>query len=97
MRFAIAAVCLASLAACATVAAEPPADGALVETCRIDDLAQFSGQPKSAELEARMREVSGAPEVRWVPKGGVVTMDFRGDRLTVQLDANNRVETARCG
>jgi hypothetical protein len=40
---------------------------------------------------------SGAREVRWVPLGGVVTMDFRADRVTVQLDGANRVQSANCG
>ena len=97
MRIAMATLSFASLAACAAAPAEPPVDGGLVQTCRNDNLAQFTGQPKSARLEARMRAASGARDVRWVPKDGVVTMDFRGDRLTVQLDANNLVETARCG
>ena len=97
MRIAITALFLAPLAACASPPAQPPMDGGLVETCRNDNLAQFSGQPASAELGARMLAVSGARTIRWVPKGGVVTMDFRGDRLTVQLDGANRVEAARCG
>ena len=97
MRLAFVVLPVASLAACAAVPAEPPMDGGLVQTCRNDALAQFAGQPASQELGARMLAVSGARTVRWVPKGGVVTMDFRGDRLTVQLDANNRVEVARCG
>lgn len=97
MRLAILALPAASLAACATAPAEPPMDGGLVQTCRNDALAQFAGQQASQELGARMLAASGARDIRWVPKGGVVTMDFRGDRLTVQLDANNRVEAARCG
>jgi hypothetical protein len=44
-----------------------------------------------------MMSASGARVLRWVPKGGIVTMDFSPNRLTVQLDDRNRVETARCG
>ena len=44
-----------------------------------------------------MLAATGARILRWVPKGGMVTMDFSPDRLTVQLDGANRVETARCG
>ena len=60
--------------------------------CRSEALAQFIGQPASQELGARMLAASGARIIRWVPKGGVVTMDFSPDRLTVQLDGANRVE-----
>ena len=44
-----------------------------------------------------MLRESGARALRWVPKGMMVTMDYRGDRLTVHLDAANRVERANCG
>ena len=87
------------LTACATspvnpvdnVVAEP------AETCRRDSLASFVGQPKSAKLGARMLAASGATKLRWVAKGMMVTMDYRGDRLTIYLDANNRIERANCG
>ncbi|MCY7398715.1 MAG: hypothetical protein LH466_07765 [Sphingomonas bacterium] len=44
-----------------------------------------------------MLAASGARTLRWVAKGMMVTMEYRGDRLTVHLDANNRVESATCG
>lgn len=97
MRIALAALLAPLAAACAAAPAEPPMDGGLVEPCRNDSLAQFTGQPATPQLGARMLAVSGARTIRWVPKGGVVTMDFRGDRLTVQLEGDNRVEVVRCG
>ena len=95
MRFAFLPLAL-SLVACSTVS-EPAAPGEPAMTCRGDDLAQFVGKAATADLGAEMLRVSGARTIRWVPKGGMVTMDFRGDRLTVQLDAANRVERANCG
>ena len=44
-----------------------------------------------------MLAASGAKTLRWVAKGMMVTMDYRGDRLTIHLDAANRVERANCG
>jgi hypothetical protein len=44
-----------------------------------------------------MLSASGARIIRWVPKGGVVTMDFSPERITVLLDGSNRVERASCG
>jgi hypothetical protein len=32
-----------------------------------------------------------------VPKGGVVTMEYSAERITVSLDGSNRVERASCG
>ena len=90
---------LLPLAACtvaqshATADSLPPPSAA----CRNDSLAQFAGQPASQELGARMLGASGARIIRWVPKGGVVTMDFSPHRLTVWLDGSNRVERANCG
>jgi hypothetical protein len=85
-----------ALTACTIAESEPV--GELPEgSCRNEPLAQFIGQPATTDLGARMMSASGARILRWVPKGGVVTMDFSPDRLTVQLDEANRVETARCG
>ncbi len=44
-----------------------------------------------------MLRASGARTLRWVPQGGMVTMDFSPQRLTIQLDAQSRVERANCG
>ena len=96
MRLPILALAALPLVAC-TIAESDPIDGLPQGNCRNEPLAQFVGQPASEELGARMMRASGARILRWVPKGGVITMDFSPDRLTVQLDGANRVETARCG
>ena len=84
------------LTACATTPADPvlaqPA-----EICRSDALSGFVGEAATQDLGARMLRASGARKLRWVAKGMMVTMDYRGDRLTVYLDAANRVERANCG
>jgi hypothetical protein len=65
-------------------------------TCNSANLQQFVGQAESADLESRMLQVSGAATVRWVPPGTAVTMEFRSDRLTAFLDAQNKVERLSC-
>lgn len=60
-------------------------------------LDSYVGQPATTELGARLMSASRAPKLRWVAKGTMVTMDYREDRLTVWLDANNRVERVNCG
>lgn len=91
-------VLLSLLPASACTVAESAPPGGLPEgPCRNEPLAQFVGQPATADLGARMMAASGAKVLRWVPKGGVITMDFSPARLTVQLDGANRVEAARCG
>ena len=89
------------LASSACTAAPPPAEiperGASGFVCRADNLAQFAGRPASEELGAEMLRLSGARNLRWVAAGMMVTMEFSPDRLTVYLDAANRVERASCG
>jgi hypothetical protein len=96
MNLLFASLATVALAAC-TIAESGPAPGVPEGSCRPERLAQFIGQPASQDLGARMMSASGARILRWVPKGGMVTMDFSPNRLTVQLDAANRVETANCG
>ena len=93
------ALALLPLAACTVATSDATTDSTSSPqaTCRNEALSQFTGQPASQELGARMLAASGARVLRWVPRGGVVTMDYREDRITVQLDGSNRVEGARCG
>ena len=90
---------LLPLAACTIATSDATADNMphVPAACRSEALAQFAGQPASEELGARMLRASGARIIRWVPKGGAVTMDFNPARITVQLDGANRVERASCG
>lgn len=88
---------LLGLSACSTVPAGSPATDDPPAICRNEGLAAFAGQAATQELGARMMEATGARNLRWVAHGMMVTMDFRGDRLTVYLDAANRVERASCG
>jgi hypothetical protein len=87
--------------ACSTMAAnepQPPVRGETPgQTCRDENLEDYVGRSRSAELEAELRRQSGAKIVRWVPKGAMITMDLRSDRLTVWLDANHRIERLNCG
>lgn len=40
---------------------------------------------------------SGAATIRWVEPGMAVTMDFRPDRMTAELDVDGVVQSLRCG
>ena len=90
-----------SLAACAAAPPEQatvdPAPVATPGTCRNDALASFTGQRRSDALAKRILGASGARTIRWVEKDMMVTMEFREDRVTVHLDAANRVVRAVCG
>jgi hypothetical protein len=86
-------------AACATV---PPGEEAPEEIggsgdCSAEGLENLIGQPATSELGAEAMRRSGARALRWIRPGDAVTMDFREDRLNVNLDAENRVERFNCG
>lgn len=90
------ALTLVPLAACTSLQPADPAPPA-ADSCLPANLDRFAGQSATSELGARMLASTGKTALRWVPPGMMVTMDFREDRLTVYLDASNRVERASCG
>ena len=87
---------LLPVAACAP-AGPPPMIGPPPGICRGDALPSFIGQQATQELGSRMLAATGARNLRWVARGMMVTMDYSDQRLTVYLDASNRVERASCG
>ena len=97
MRVALAVLSIVPLAACTVTPSEQPGTGNPTPACRNEPLDQYTGQPASQSLGARMLAASGARTIRWVPKGSVITMEFSPHRVTVLLDGSNRVESARCG
>jgi hypothetical protein len=98
-RAAAAGLLLAS-SACATV---PPADesvpvhGATGYRCDDTKGQHLVGRPADAALGAEAQRVTGAGAVRWIRPGDMVTMDYREDRLNIELDERNRVKRPRCG
>lgn len=83
--------------ACATTPIQGPPAGLPAPVCSNEALGSFIGQPASSDIGARMLAASGARVIRWVGVGMAVTMDYRVDRLTVRLDAGNRIISASCG
>lgn len=92
------------LAACATEAASPPASsppstaaGGLSGACNADPAQSGVGQAYTDALGAELQAKSGAKVLRVIRPGQAVTMDFREDRLNVELDAAGKVKRANCG
>ena len=87
----------ALLGACATtVPAGPPANeggGA----CNADAARGFIGQRVSEALGAQILAATGARSLRWGPPGGMMTMDYRDDRVNVFYDAGSMIERVTCG
>ena len=93
------ALVLVPLTACTIATSDATADNParLPATCQNEALARFTGQVASEDLGTQMLRASGARLIRWVPQGGVVTMEYNAERITVLLDGSNRVERASCG
>ena len=65
--------------------------------CDASTLTALVGRPASAELAAEALARSGARSLRWIQPGMAVTMDYRLDRLNIDLDSSNRVKRFHCG
>jgi Peptidase inhibitor I78 family len=73
----------------------PVADTA--HECKPEALDAFTGKTADEATIKKLVADSGARGARVVKPGMAVTMDFRQDRVTVQVDAQNRIERASCG
>lgn len=67
------------------------------DTCGLAKVNRYKGVPASAEVLAEIAAFVGEKNVRTIRPGDAVTMDFRPDRLNVELGAGGRIERLRCG
>ena len=86
---------------CSTVAAGDgeamPEGGDIARTCKAEAAQILVGRAASEALAAEAMRLAGAGTLRWIPHDGIVTMDFREDRLNIELDPANTVTRIRCG
>ena len=90
------------LAACSTAPAAPPQPTPVHgvtpgHTCTTPGTDQFVGQTRTDEVAAEIKRTSNAAVLRWAPPGVMLTMDYRADRVTVWLDAGNKITQIKCG
>ncbi|MFM6853789.1 MAG: I78 family peptidase inhibitor [Sphingopyxis sp.] len=67
------------------------------DECGASLVQSFIGLRANTTLRQEIGSRSGAANLRWVEPGMAVTMDYRGDRLTAELDQDGVVTTLRCG
>lgn len=77
------------------VHAEPQVAGA--GECRNEGLERFVGRQPTVQLGQEMLQASGAKTLQMIEHDMMVTMEFRSDRLRVQLGADGRIQSVRCG
>jgi hypothetical protein len=97
MKPTLAALAAIGLTGCVMTTTEPAPPPVADINCDIDALAGLVGQPASTELAADAIAKAGARTVRWIGPGMAVTMDYRPDRLNIELDGSNRVTKFSCG
>lgn len=74
-----------------------PAPEAPVMTCHADKVQWTLGQTADEALVAKAKLQAGADRMRVIKPGMAVTMDYREDRLNLDVDADNKVTRAYCG
>ena len=89
---------LAAVLALTGAAAAQPADpGGLSASCRVAAAYSVLGETYSDTLARRARRRAGARDVRKIEPGRAYTMEFRGDRLNLEVDRRGRIRAVRCG
>jgi hypothetical protein len=89
------AALLLSATACAPMppAGGPPPGG----MCNAAGAKSAIGRAPTPDVVERARVDSGSATVRVIRPGDVVTMDFRGDRLNLDVNDRDAITGARCG
>ncbi|MEO6225746.1 MAG: I78 family peptidase inhibitor, partial [Sphingomicrobium sp.] len=84
---------LAAVTACAAVPPPGvPQHGATQgRTCVSPAAGSFVGQPATSEAGAAILRATNAAVLRWAQFGMMMTMEYRMDRVTVRLGADNRI------
>ena len=96
MPLSLASVAVLGLAACVTPPTPPaPAPGAL--QCVAEAGAWAVGKPVNDDLVAQVIADTHSRTARVIRPGQAVTMDFRGDRVNLMLDTQDRVDKVTCG
>ena len=65
--------------------------------CQADPGQQYIGQTASDEVVAQAKAATGANSVRVLKPGMAATMDFRDDRLNLNLDEHGVIVSVSCG
>ncbi|GAB3345767.1 hypothetical protein GCM10027430_02710 [Lysobacter tyrosinilyticus] len=66
-------------------------------SCNAEAARSFVGQAATSTAVEQARSAATADSVRTLKPGQAMTMEFNGNRLNVDIDANNIVTNVRCG
>jgi hypothetical protein len=94
---ALIAAAAAASACTAAPAEEPVTQPTPAAACNAAPAQHLVGRARSAAVGAEAKRLTGATLLRWIPEGTMVTMDYREDRLNLDLDAHGKIIKVRCG
>lgn len=79
----------------------PPSESAKPEPaadeCGASKLGSYMGQAAAADTMAKIKQTIGHDRIRTINPGDAVTMDFRPDRLNLEVGEDGRIKRLRCG
>lgn len=88
-----------SLAACngqTPPPAENPPIGAIEPTCNAEQFVSYVGTPANDATIAAIQAKRGNKAIRVIKPGMAVTMDYRADRLNVDVDDTGTIKRFYC-
>lgn len=97
MRSVVACLVLVAAAGCETPNDDIPPNDDPRYACSTAGLGGMVGQQATTQLGAEAMRIANARTIRWIRPGDAVTMDYRFDRLNINLDSQNRVSGFACG
>jgi hypothetical protein len=99
MRRSFFAAAALSLSACTTIPAngEEPPVREVPDTCQAEAGQRYIGSRATAEVGAAIVESTDSRELRWLPPGTIVTMEYKFGRVNVSYDENYRITRVTCG
>lgn len=86
-----------ALSACQTTKAADPGPTENPDACGASKVSAFVGQDLTAATRKAIQDRSGATNIRWTAPNTAVTMDYRQDRLNVNYNEQNIIQTITCG
>jgi Peptidase inhibitor I78 family len=88
---------LVLLTGCAPTSAPEPVKEFGLGECSADAAQYLIGQIGTSELAQKALELAKAKTLRWTRPETAVTMDYRTDRLNIDVDRQDRVRRISCG
>lgn len=67
------------------------------DECGANKLGDYLNLLPTSDVLAKIRAVLGHDRIRTIRPGDAVTMDFRPDRLNVEIGEDGRIKRLRCG